>query len=55
MRTIWLTGGRRRMTHGMELPDTLTAAPLEVATAALKAIRRWRGIVFVMRALSGRI
>ena len=38
---------RTRMTDGMDLPARLTAAPEEVATVVVRAIRRRRDIVYV--------
>ena len=40
---------RTRMTDGMDLPESLTAAPDEVADAILQAIRRRRDVVYVRR------
>jgi len=38
-----------RMTEGMDLPERLTATPGEVAKAVLRAIRRRRDVVYVVR------
>ena len=40
---------RTRMTHGMDLPERLTATPEEVAAAVAAAIRRRRDVVYVRR------
>ena len=40
---------RTRMTDGMDLPAGLTARPDEVTTVAIKAVRQYRDVVYVLR------